>query len=299
MKQLAYQIIYQPAINMVLRNLNRLLSPILPPSLRLPPSGVLRVRLKNAEFKFHTNQTNYTSQILFWKGVYAMEYTSIFEQLIKKCHCFYDIGAHAGYYSLIAAVQNPSIRVVAFEPASGPFYYLNQNILANGLSDKIHPFQIAIGDTSGEAEFLEATHHKYKYLKYNLLAIGNLKEEKPDRSMKKVNVPVMTLDRFISDYQEPFPDILKMDTEGTEDTILNHAIDVLQNKPIIICETLFNKIEDRLEKIMGNNGYHFFNHKNGKLYQVKSIVRKKDDGVRDCFFVHPDKKYLIEPFIAH
>lgn len=297
MKQLFYRIIYHPGINKVLRNLNKVLSPILPGYLQVPPSGTLTIELNDSSFKFCTNQTNYTSQILFWKGIYAMEYTVIFEQLIKKCDCFYDIGSHAGYYSLIAVSQNPTIKVVAFEPASGPFHYLQKNISINNFNS-IHAYQMAIGEKDGHAEFLEATHHKYKYLKHNLLAISNLKEEKQGRTMKRVDVRVLTLDKFVSDFNEPYPDILKLDTEGTEHTILQHAQNVLANKPIVICETLFNTIEDKLEKIMGNLGYLFFNHKNGKLQQVKSIIRMHDDGVRDCFFVHPEKKHLIQEFTA-
>lgn len=246
---------------------------------------------------FKTNQTNYTSQTVFWKGPYAMEYTAIFEELIKHCSCFFDIGAHAGYYSIMAAAINPKIRVVSFEPASGPYYYLEENIKANHFGDRIHAYQIAVGDTDGTAEFLEATHHKYRYLKHNLLAISNLKEHKEGRTMKKVQVPIATLDNFIRANNEPHPDIIKMDTEGTENLILANSREVLSRWPIVICETLFNKIESELEDIMGERGYHFYNHVDGKLQKVKSIRRDHDNGVRDCFFVHPTKESLIRPFV--
>lgn len=295
--QLIYRIIYHPLINKILRNINKLLAPLLPESIRIPPSGVLTIKLHNSRFKFFTNQTNYTSQILFWKGVYAMEYTSIFERLIKKCTCFYDIGSHAGYYSLIAIAQNPKIRVVAFEPASGPFFYLSKNIILNGFGEQIHAYPFAIGHFNGEAEFLEATHYKYHYLEHNLLAIGNLKEEMPGRVMKKVKVQLLTLDAFLAKYNEPYPDIIKMDTEGTEHLILENCPQVLENRPVIICETLFNKIEDKLERIMGQRGYHFYNHMNGKLHRVETIVRSTDDGVRDCFFIPPEKTSMVEEFI--
>lgn len=295
--QLIYRIIYHPLINPILRSINKFLAPLLPKSIRIPPSGILTVKLSNTRFKFLTNQTNYTSQILFWKGVYAMEYTSIFERVINKFECFYDIGSHAGYYSLIAVAQNPRIRVIAFEPATGPFYYLSKNIMLNGFSNQAHAYPFAIGHFNGETEFLEATHHKYHYLEHNLLAIGNLQEEKPGRVMKKVKVQLLTLDTFIAKYNEPYPDIIKMDTEGTEHLILESCPRVLEHRPIIICETLFNKIEDKLEKIMGQRGYHFYNHKEGKLHRVETIIRSIDDGVRDCFFIPPEKTSMFAEFI--
>ncbi|HEY8513217.1 MAG TPA: FkbM family methyltransferase [Cyclobacteriaceae bacterium] len=298
MRQLLYAIIYHPFINRIIRNANKALLPVLPKSIKIPPSGTLTVRLKEGSFKFKTNQTNYTTQTVFWKGPYAMEYTAIFEQLIKHCTCFCDIGAHAGYYSLIAAAINPNIRVMSFEPASGPYYYLEENIRINHFQDRVHPYKVALGDTNGTTEFLEATHHKYRYLEHNLLAISNLKEYKVGRTMKKVEVPVATLDDFIREKSEPFPDIIKIDTEGTENLILAKCSEVLDRHPIVICETLFNKIESELEDIMGQRGYRFYNHGNGKLRHVKSIKRQEDDGVRDCFFVHPTKESLIRQFVA-
>lgn len=297
MKQLIYRIIYQPAINRLLRNLNKLLSRWLPDSVRIPPSGVLSINLKDTSFRLCTNQTNYTTQLVFWHGAYAMEYTAIFERLITNFSCFYDIGAHAGYYSIIAAKVNPQIHVVSFEPASGPYHYLKRNIQLNHLENRIHPYQMAIGDANGTAEFLEATHHKYKYLKHNLLAISNLNERKEGRTMKRTDVPISTLVDFIKVYHEPMPDIIKMDTEGTEHRILAHSGEVLKRKPVVICETLFNKIEPELEEIMSRYGYNFYNHVSGKLRRVTSIRRSEDNGVRDCFFVHPSKESLISEFL--
>ena len=82
-----------------------------------------------------------------------------------------------------------------------------------------------------------------------------------------------------------------MDTEGTEHFfILENAKLVLnQMKPIVICETLFETIEQDLEQIMQSFGYEFYNHTSNGLVQALSIVREKDDGVRNCFFVHPEK----------
>ena len=126
MKEILFRFIYHPVINKVLRTINKFLSPLLPVSLRIPPSGTITVRLKDSKFRFVTNQTNTTSQLLFWKGPYSIEYTNVFEDLIKSCSCYYDIGSHAGYYSILAATVNPDIIVAAFEPATGPYYYLKE-----------------------------------------------------------------------------------------------------------------------------------------------------------------------------
>ncbi len=108
-----------------------------------------------------------------------------------------------------------------------------------------------------------------------------------------------TLDSFVeSSNQTTRLDLIKIDTEGTEHLILGNASNVLKkHKPIVICETLFNTIEDELEKIMGGHDYEFYNHTPEGLQKVNTIKRKSDNGIRNCFFVHPDKFHLIEKFI--
>ena len=298
MKEILFRLIYHPLVNKVLRNINKFLSPILPASLKIPPSGTITVHLKNSTFRFVTNQTNTTSQLLFWKGPYSVEYTSVFEGLIKSCTCYYDIGSHSGYYSILAATVNPNIIAIAFEPASGPFYYLKENIRANHFEDRVKPYPMAIGNQVGYVEFLEATHTKYTYLKHNLIAVSNLNYEQPGRLMRKVMVEITSLDRFIADKKEPWPDLIKMDTEGTEQFILEGATEVLKRKPIVISETLFKTNEEPLERIMKKNGYQFYNYLDGKLHPVSTLFREKDNGVHDCFFVHPEKLYLIQKYIT-
>lgn len=108
-----------------------------------------------------------------------------------------------------------------------------------------------------------------------------------------------TLDQYFKRNGNIAIDIIKMDTEGTEHLILEHSATVLSKiKPIIICETLFNAIEADLEKIMKSYGYQFYNHIGAGLKQVDTIIREDDDGIRNCFFVHPDKFHLITEFVV-
>jgi hypothetical protein len=89
-----------------------------------------------------------------------------------------------------------------------------------------------------------------------------------------------------------------MDTEGTENLILESSDFILtEMKPIIICETLFNTIEPELEKIMSSYGYEFYNHMPSGLQKADTIIRKENNGISNCFFVHPDKYHLIEEFV--
>ena len=244
-----------------------------------------------------TNQTSYVTKLLYWQGPLSFEYTSIFKELIPQCKVFFDVGANSGYYSLVAASLNDKIKVHAFEPAQGPLHYLTKNVTLNDLSEQVLIHSEALSSESGQVPFYEVKNRKYSYLKYNLGGIGSLQK---DFSKKAYNVRTQTLDCFVSENLISNIDLIKLDTEGTENLILDGAKETIQKYlPIIICETLFNRIEDKLEIIMKDHNYLFFNYEKGKLKQVDTLIRSADNGVRDCFFVHPSRVSLIKEFIAY
>ena len=289
MRTLVYKLIYQPGINRVLRTFNRWLSPII--GFRLLPSGVLDLRLKSGTaFKLSCNPTSHVAKVLYYGSPDAFEYTSIFEHLILRCHSFADVGANAGYYSILAAKLNPAIKVYAFEPAPGPLYFLRKNVAINGLESNVETAALALHSSSGTLNFQPAFSPKYAYLEHHLGGTGHAVA-----GASSTKVPSETLDRFLG---ERLIDLIKLDTEGNEDQILAGAESVIKtHRPIIICETLFNKIEPELESTMIAHGYEFYNHRNGRLIKVETLKRTVDDGIRDCFFVPREKFSWIEEFI--
>lgn len=299
MKQVFYKIIYTEKINWILRQINKFFAPILPKKIKISPSGIIKVKNEQGKvLTIKTNQTSYLTKLIFWEGGYRhFEYTDIFIRLIKKINSFYDIGANIGYYSLLAAMENEKIKVVGFEPAQGPLFYFKENIRINGFTNiKIEP--IALSHKEGKIEFHEIQNNKYTYLKFNLAGESSTCKLAENRFYRKNIVKTTTLDVYTSSKNEKNIDLIKMDTEGSENLILEKSARVLKEmKPIIICETLFNRIEPELERIMKLHGYEFYNHTKEGLVKQKSIVRQYDNGVSNCFFVHPDKFNLIEEFV--
>jgi len=297
MKQAFYQLIYTPKINNFLRNINKILYPILPKSIRIAPSGIITIRHSGNILKINTNQTNYLTFLVFWEGYKYWEYTDIFIHLIKKMNSFFDIGANIGYYSLLAAMENSKIEIVSFEPATGPLFYFKKNIELNNYSN-IKLEAVALSHKSGEIDFYEIKNKKYTYLEHNLAGEGNAGSITTGRNFVINKVPTITLDDYVKTNHIKYIDLIKIDTEGTENLILENSKFVLEEmKPIVICETLFQTIESELEIIMNIYGYEFYNHTERGLKKVTSIKRELDNGVRNCFFVHPSKYYLITEFI--
>jgi FkbM family methyltransferase len=299
MIQLFYKIIYSSKINYILRNINKLLLPVLPWKIKLPPSGVMKIRNNGHSIKILTNQTNYLTYLIFWQGGYqSFEYTDIFIRLIKKVTTFYDIGANIGYYSLLAAMENAKVKIVGFEPASGPLFYFRENVRINSFKN-IKVESIALSHKEGEIDFYEIRNNKYKYLEHNLGGESNTGSKTSGRNFVLNRVKTSTLDNYIIRTGEGNIDLIKMDTEGTENLILENSAKVLREmRPIIICETIFNTIEPELDRIMRSYGYEFFGHIPAGLLKQDTIVRKEDDGIGNCFFVHPEKYHLIEEFVV-
>ncbi|WP_147678348.1 FkbM family methyltransferase [Algibacter pacificus] len=292
-----YKIIYQKHINYILRHINLGLSPILT-GIKIPPSGTITLKTDSGHIKLATNQTSYLTQLLFWNGYKSFEYSEIFEKLSKNTTVFLDIGSNIGYYSLIAAKSNPNIKVYAFEPAIGPKHYLNKNIALNNFQNIIKSINLALSNQTGIIDFYEVESLKYKNLKYNLSGEGNAGTKTTSRNFIKNTVTAITLEHFITQENINQIDLIKIDTEGTEIDILKsgeHAIK--QFKPIIICETLYNTIENELDHFFKGLGYEFYNHTPQGLKKVPTIARTIDNGIRNCFFVPKSKLNLISEFI--
>ena len=299
MKQLFYQLIYSDTLNPLITGFIKNCLPFLSKKFRIPPSGQISIKLDSGEkLIIKTNQTNYGTACIYWDGYKNFEYTAIFEKLAKKVNCFYDIGANIGYYSLLAAKINPRMTIKSFEPALGPLHYLKANVEVNHFKN-IKVEAIALSDQNGSIDFFEVKSNKYSYIKYNLAGEGNAGSKTDPGMFVKNTVKCITTDDYMKQHPEDKVDLVKMDTEGTEHYILYKAQVLLgEHKAIIICETLFNEIEEKLDTILRSYGYEFYNHTERGLEKVETIRRVMDNGVRNCFFVHPSRFELIKEFVV-
>lgn len=294
-----YNLIYHSTINFLLRNLLQNLSIFLPKKIRINPSGIISIIINNNQkIKLKTNQTSHITSQLFWDGSENYEYTQVFNKLITKVNVFIDIGASIGYYSIGAARINPAIQIISIEPSKAVMQYLTANVKINNLTSQIDLCEIALSDKNGFIDLYEVYNPKYPSVP-NLSGEHNVGTKKIELS-KPNKVETETLDNFVEKKNIRNIDLIKIDTEGFESVILNNAFQTInQDKPIIICETLFNKIESELEQIMNSHDYEFYNHVGERnLKKVNTINRSQDDGIRNCFFVHPSKFHLIEEFVV-
>lgn len=174
---------------------------------------------------------------------------------LKLNSCFIDVGAHFGYFTLLASeLVGASGKVFSFEP-SGIFSLLKENTFN---SSNISLFKEAVSNENSELSFYE---FPTLYSEYNTLSVDQFQNEKWIQKNKPVQVTVhsTTLDTFIED-QKIYPSIIKIDVEGAELNVIRGALKTLQHSsPILIMEFIHHKrVGDNYinaNQLMLNSGY--------------------------------------------
>lgn len=137
---------------------------------------------------------------------------------------FWDCGANIGGYSPYAALG--PVSVVAFELSASNYALLMRNIEENHLDDSITALCIALSDR---------THMERFFMQYTdpgaaKNALGRA-EWWGGHFAPKVTQSVVacSIDDFISRFDPPFPNYLKIDVDGHEEAILRGASRSLQD----------------------------------------------------------------------
>lgn len=255
------RVLYQPGVNRLVRGILRPFRGSLPPHLRLAVNGVFRVDLPGGRsIHLSANPTSHLARVLYWEGSagYEADLLKAFLPLAERSDRFVDVGAALGYYALVAAAVNPDVRVVAFEPTPGTFGYLERNVLLNRAA-RITPERLALADAPGEVEFFVTTNPKFPGMA-QLAGTSGLDSAGATRDgaePERVLVQVDTLDRYVAGRMSGARiDLLKLDTEATEDRVLAGSERVLaEHRPVVLCEVLPGRIEEALEAVFDRHGY--------------------------------------------
>lgn len=186
---------------------------------------------------------------IYFYGVYEEATTRFLQSVGHQSWTFLDVGANAGYYSLLAAdLGGGGSRVFAFEPNPT----LVQLLLA---SADLHPATIVIsplacGATAGAAQ-LRLSHEPGNS------GLSTLRDDVLPGTVQTVAVAVVTLDAFCEE-RRIRPDVIKIDVEGNEWSVLQGASRLLADgvPRFVICEHVPDRIrtEDPL-KFMAERGY--------------------------------------------
>jgi len=172
----------------------------------------------------------------FYLGTYEREKAHLFAEAVKMGMTVYDIGANAGYYSLIAA-RRTQAGVYAFEPFPVNHQRIVEHVKRNRLSN-ITAIAAAVGATDGMAHFQSG----------RTLCEGRVSGD------GDLTVAALRLDTFVRSH--PVPDLVKIDVEGGEVDVLLGGESVIQRRrPILFVATHSPDLDAASRHVLGSFGY--------------------------------------------
>jgi FkbM family methyltransferase len=178
-------------------------------------------------FYMQLNPSEHIQQQLFWYGYYERELGTLIKKILGPGDVFLDVGANIGYFSLLAAIQQPSAKVIAFEPVSSVFDKLEENISINNAKN-ITAIKVAVGKKNEAREI-------YISGADNMGMSSFQKPENYSGRFEKVNT--IAIDEWIRSSGLPGINLIKLDIEGSEFAALEGMNETLQNfKPLVITE---------------------------------------------------------------
>ncbi len=164
-----------------------------------------KIKVNQYGFEFYVTPRlipHYTSQ------PYEATTAFIVREKAKFAGMFIDVGAHYGFFSVLAGRENPACGILAFEPIPENFEILQKNMKLNGISNA-HLFKKAVSDTEGIFSFqVSAASDNSGFIANPAAPV-----------LKNINVEVIRLDQFI-DLIPDKPTLVKIDTEGSEVQVL-------------------------------------------------------------------------------
>lgn len=182
------------------------------------------VSLENGDtLTFHcpNDLTRWRVQTFFEKEPETLEWIDDFE----KNDVFWDIGANMGLYTVYAASRGS--RVLAFEPSAANFYVLNMSILKSDLSDIATAYCLAFTDQEGLSKLMMQNYDFGGALSsFDSLAGYDGKNFIPSVKQGMIGY---SIDSYISLFNPPFPNHIKIDVDGIEDKIINGAANTLED----------------------------------------------------------------------
>ncbi len=151
------------------------------------------------------------------------EFLDAFEAEVARAKVVFDIGSYIGLYSVTALCCGENVEVHAFEPEPINSRIVQRNMDQAGGRGLVH--QMCLGDENGSVRL------NIKGNSGHFVRRGN------DDAGRSIEVPVRTLDALLDEGKVPAPDLIKIDVEGFEASVLRGMKGILETvRPLILME---------------------------------------------------------------
>jgi FkbM family methyltransferase len=181
-------------------------------------------------------------------GLYEPAFSNLLVQSLSEGMIFFDIGANAGYYTLIGAkcVRSRG-RVIAFEPVPFNVDVINEQIQLNDLAAFCTVEPVAVNNANQKVQLV-------------------IPERNANSHIRELNAPhvrtggdtawveSISLDSYVEHHG--IPDVIKMDIEGAEVEALKGAEKLLASRKTLWFVSIHSEtLCDEVMKIFQQSGY--------------------------------------------
>lgn len=224
--------------------------------------------------------------MVYYYGFWEANLTNFFINFLKEGDTFIDIGAHVGYYSVLASdLVGKGGKVYAFEPTPRTFLSLSENSQAKS---NIDVYNNAILDEETTIDFFD---YGPKYSAFNSFKKRTAEEIFFKDDVTKIAVAAISIDTFCKK-NNVTPTFIKIDAEGSEYLILSAMHSLLhESRPIVSIEVSTNKEwEENLKK-----SFFIFEKYGYTSYEISLTGKLTPCDPRDArfydnlLFIHPSK----------
>ncbi len=231
---------------------------------------------------------------IYYYGFFEANLTNFLLNYLKDGDTVLDVGAHVGYYSMLASklIGNTG-QVHSFEPTPRTFNTLKENTISKG---NVSVNNNAVLDQETEIEFVD---YGPKFSAFNSFQKRTSEEMKFLSEPEKIKVKTISLDKYCNS-KNIKPDFIKIDAEGAEHLILQAMLDIIKNiKPLITIEVAGeDEWKDNCSKsieFLQNHGYIAYEIDINGF--IKRHIQKDTYSYDNLLFAHPDNMNRLQSLI--
>jgi len=203
------------------------------------------------------------------------------EHLLRPGQVVFDVGAHIGFYTLLAAkLVGESGLVVAFEPSARERRRLRLNLWLNGCRN-VRVESCALSNQTGEADLFVVLGKE--------TGCNSLRPPALDEPYKRVKVAVTSLDEYLAREHVDSVDFAKVDVEGAELYVLSGAKKLLSNRPRPV---IMYEAADIRTSAWGYQAKEIYDFLDNRGYKIFSVL------IDGRLFACPRKETYHENLIA-
>ncbi|MEQ1648129.1 MAG: FkbM family methyltransferase [Hyphomicrobiaceae bacterium] len=229
------------------------------------------------------------SSVIWRQGVFEPTTTRYVIDTLKPDDVFVDIGAHFGYFTLLASrLVGPSGKVVAIEAMTSTFEQLSKNVRHNGLEN------VEVHNAAAYSEATTLTFKDFGLVHSSLNTAFEVRGVLEGKTAKFVSVDVQArrADDILAPLQNRRVALIKIDAESSEEFVLQGLSGTLgRSRPDVLLELGGAQADDlaRIEsivKLLFAQGHHSFRLTDGRLVPVVIDSQVPYD---NYIFRHPDR----------